>query len=636
MAPYLYRQLSSPGHELRLLTVAPGPRDSDIVCELRHVPLDPKPTYEALSYTWGDTNKRREIQIDGFRVSITVNLEVALRHFRLENKARILWVDAVCINQKDDKEKSEQVQIMREIFNSAHKVLAWTGEASYDSDEAMDLILEFWEFVSLLGHDDGEVLFRLNDWKEYQHGFDPSRKNWAALMRFCERPYWTRIWILQEISFFEDVNVSPWNDRCIVHCGQRSVTRHQCLEVFMALLRIAQWRIVFHEPYLTTWKNQILNGVEMPPAWGMMMLVGAINSASDNDLETRSLLTLMRETAALQATKAQDKIFGLLGLCVNSDRIILPDYTKSSVDIYVSLVKSFIERDCNLYCLLGNRRHVSSSAPSWIPDYIMPLDSGQSWSRTSSKFYKPGGDYECRAHVDTLNRLLTVQGVCVGRVQNLILFPDPNFFPGSKPSQIQTKPGYFLRILSFVFVGLRIVRLAIQHLWVYGQFLRLWWSARSFDENKHELMWRTLVMDIERPMLPVPPPVEDSKFPAPERYRDMYKVWAKVQKLSAKPRESTLSYLERCRQFTHEFTARVFECVINRCIFFTTCGQIGIGVMATRRDDVVCILFGSPLCFILRPCGSRFKLVGEAYVQGVMKGEFLDTDAVQVKDFVLC
>ena len=54
---------------------------------------------------------------------------------------KLLWVDAVCINQQDDMEKSEQVKMMRDIFSSAQKVLAWSGEASYDSDEAMDTLI---------------------------------------------------------------------------------------------------------------------------------------------------------------------------------------------------------------------------------------------------------------------------------------------------------------------------------------------------------------------------------------------------------------------------------------------------------------------------------------------------------------
>jgi len=159
MKSYLYHQLSLTNQEIRLLLVAPGPWGSDLVCELHHASLGLRPEYEALSYTWGDENKRRDIVIDDFRVSVTVNLEVALRHLRLESEPRVLWADAVCINQQDDNEKSKQVQLMLDIFASASKVLAWTGEASYDSDDAMDLISTFWRFLGKIRDDKFEDLF---------------------------------------------------------------------------------------------------------------------------------------------------------------------------------------------------------------------------------------------------------------------------------------------------------------------------------------------------------------------------------------------------------------------------------------------------------------------------------------------
>jgi len=78
---------------------------------------------------------------------------------RLESEPRVLWADAVCINQQDDNEKSKQVQLMLDIFASASKVLAWTGEASYDSDDAMDLISTFWRFLGKIRDDKFEDLF---------------------------------------------------------------------------------------------------------------------------------------------------------------------------------------------------------------------------------------------------------------------------------------------------------------------------------------------------------------------------------------------------------------------------------------------------------------------------------------------
>jgi hypothetical protein len=74
-------------------------------------------------------------------------------------------------------------------------------------------------------------------------------------------------------------------------------------------------------------------------------------------------MSLMHATGYLQATKSQDKIFGLYGLCNKRDRFVKPDYSRPAVEIYMELVESFIERDHNLHCLLGNRQFELGHSP---------------------------------------------------------------------------------------------------------------------------------------------------------------------------------------------------------------------------------------------------------------------------------
>jgi hypothetical protein len=67
--------------------------------------MDSLPEYEALSYSWGYPTHNDEIEIDGQHFPVTENLRLALQHLRRKNEARILWVDAICINQMDMYEK---------------------------------------------------------------------------------------------------------------------------------------------------------------------------------------------------------------------------------------------------------------------------------------------------------------------------------------------------------------------------------------------------------------------------------------------------------------------------------------------------------------------------------------------------
>ena len=116
--------------ETRLISLKPGKWDDPICCHLDVVSLGEKPEFEALSYTWGEkqaTNVRSRMRLNGQDFAIALNLETALRHLRSEANARVLWVDAICINQGDIEERNEQVSMMRDIYSSSQRVLIWLG-----------------------------------------------------------------------------------------------------------------------------------------------------------------------------------------------------------------------------------------------------------------------------------------------------------------------------------------------------------------------------------------------------------------------------------------------------------------------------------------------------------------------------
>ena len=83
--------------------------------------------YEALSYTWGDTSHLAAIKVDGCIYPVTSNLESALRALRDPEKAKVFWVDAICINQSDINEQGQQVRIMWDIYSSAERAVVWLG-----------------------------------------------------------------------------------------------------------------------------------------------------------------------------------------------------------------------------------------------------------------------------------------------------------------------------------------------------------------------------------------------------------------------------------------------------------------------------------------------------------------------------
>ncbi|KAF2270450.1 HET-domain-containing protein, partial [Lojkania enalia] len=112
--------------EIRLLYIENGTRDEPLVCSLRHHDLqDTSLRFEALSYRWGTEKSDSPLHCHGRGQRIQLSLDSALRRLRLQDRTRILWVDAICISQDDDTEKEHQIQLMRQIYKQASRVLIW-------------------------------------------------------------------------------------------------------------------------------------------------------------------------------------------------------------------------------------------------------------------------------------------------------------------------------------------------------------------------------------------------------------------------------------------------------------------------------------------------------------------------------
>ena len=140
-ASYRYEPLDSDKSSIRLIELLPGRWDEPIQCNLERSSLDVFPQYEALSYMWGDVLATTNIFLCGRTVRITKNLELALRYLRRVDSSRILWIDALCIDQTNITEKNQQVPEMWRIFSRAEKVIAWLGESDEHSDAAFDSVL---------------------------------------------------------------------------------------------------------------------------------------------------------------------------------------------------------------------------------------------------------------------------------------------------------------------------------------------------------------------------------------------------------------------------------------------------------------------------------------------------------------
>jgi hypothetical protein len=180
MSQYRYSPLSLGRDSIRLLRLLPHEDEkADIQCELFEYPLPNscKRThlYEPLSYVWGNPEEKLPIFLHKHRFDVTVNLYAALSRLRNHSAERILWIDAICIDQANQKEKEQQIQSMAKVYGRANRVVVWLGEASDDSDLALEEI-------------------RIASSEKSINSPDRERIQ-QAVLALLQRPWFRRIWV---------------------------------------------------------------------------------------------------------------------------------------------------------------------------------------------------------------------------------------------------------------------------------------------------------------------------------------------------------------------------------------------------------------------------------------------------------
>lgn len=217
MQEYRYSEHTPIRHGcIRLIKLLPGYRGTDLEANLEirwirqsrgsldeNAVKDPEP-YEALSYHWGHKDKATKFikilaQSQSYFIRIKPNLDCALRHLRDEREPRFFWVDALCINQADDDEKTVQILQMSLIYSRAKSVAVWLGEEEDGSAQAIKFIRK------CLNLDDFDSLV--------QDSF--ASQDWAALSELMRRPWFNRRWIIQEIALAKEATL---------YCGEDNVS----------------------------------------------------------------------------------------------------------------------------------------------------------------------------------------------------------------------------------------------------------------------------------------------------------------------------------------------------------------------------------------------------------------------------
>ncbi|KAH7394789.1 heterokaryon incompatibility protein-domain-containing protein [Pyrenochaeta sp. MPI-SDFR-AT-0127] len=189
MEPILYSPLRR--SESRLIHLHPGQWSDPISLTLQPFSLQPPelPFFEAVSYTWDDPMITTPVTCSGMTIQVMKSVENLLRRFRLAADTRLLWVDAMCINQEDLQERNDQVRAMDIIYQRASRVLIYLGEADDYSDSAMDAIAERKPSTSSIQK--------------------------MVLDFFEHRKWFSRVWVLQEVAL-ADCALAICGSKCVL------------------------------------------------------------------------------------------------------------------------------------------------------------------------------------------------------------------------------------------------------------------------------------------------------------------------------------------------------------------------------------------------------------------------------------
>jgi hypothetical protein len=182
MSSYTYPSVPLEVDNIRLLHLLPNKnKDADLQCKLHNYSLLKSGSgthlYEAISYVWGDADNLQPIYINKKKFSVKANLYAALLQLRDHSFIRIIWADAICINQGNLEERRQQVQIMAKIYSNAHRVIVWLGDETVEIKGALEDI-------------------RLAADEEYTEHSKKETKQ--TILKLLEQQWFQRIWVREQ------------------------------------------------------------------------------------------------------------------------------------------------------------------------------------------------------------------------------------------------------------------------------------------------------------------------------------------------------------------------------------------------------------------------------------------------------
>ncbi|KAK5108432.1 hypothetical protein LTR62_008319 [Meristemomyces frigidus] len=601
---FRYGPLKSSKTGIRLAQILPGTGNKGLAITLvdSFVTGPTKLPYDALSYTWGDASRSKSISCNGRRLAVTQTLLDALHRFRDATHTVTLWIDQICICQERVKERNQQVSIMGDIFKAAQKVIVWLGGDYDDSRAGMQLADQLRRIVGHPVHGTGLGPEHIDLYGLPRRG----HKKWKALSAILRRPWFWRSWVVQEVVLNPQVelvlgaNMLTWDELEMVVAlleGPLPEAWHMDQAISFSELPFSRInRIRLRHRELSNLRPSTATDVVLGAITGPELVAdpeSLLSSQHDNDPELLDLLLVSRE---LGASDPRDKVYALLGLGKHE---ITPDYASSPEDVFIEFAQHQIGAVTNLQATANivqeeldvdrmevrramvmfscaGRVNQKRKLPSWVPDWTTSLAS-------RPLIFGIGGGY--RAGGNTLGPV------------------DYDFDRG-------------LQLTGVLLDTVRSV----------GETL----LSLTSKEEPHEMIsrwWREArTIALKRIAFSPGSTAYTDAFEAMRRRLLLCKHGYYTGESSTTRRDSLLDDTETGTNSAGHSATQTLTLgpTRGRVMMATATGFLGLAPHGTREGDVVFIIRGADIPYVLRHAqDDAYVLIGETYMQGIMDGEAL-------------
>ena len=592
----IYTPLNAERREIRLLHLQGSSDPHDILdCSLEVVSLDAKPRYEAISYCWGEVPGSETIRLNGVKFEAPASAVKVLRQHRPLYSFRTFWIDALCINQANTKEKSSQVAMMDQIYTNAEKCLIWLGDANETAQavlRAIKIIVDEY-YPQLNNASDGFTKNAPDNFKynrEYMVTLftDCTARDFAA---FFKRPWFNRVWVQQEAilapaaELFWGRHEILWRDVC---CAQRWL--------------LSEWHS-FEEIF----------GMDRFP--GALGLGWVFAEEVRREMKTFPLNVLLHGTLYLEATDVRDKFYGILGLAEQPENTtefmdwFQVDYGKPSASVFTDATLSSFIRHSQLTLLqyVDGRHFGTRESDKAFPSWVFRLDGT---FKDQTRFLFNSDCFCCPLPLD-----LPMLAACADRPYVKL--------KGYKADGVS-------RILVEDATGSNVDELL-------GRMLDPGTRALAEHDRNKSASYLLDCLTTGR----------HTKFFASLATEECTQILAILNNTCTAVANGEVEV-----EVSSEMDEKLFDSLSilhtdarqvcrSRCLFLGSDGNIGLGHPSLRDDDCIAALAGSKYLCILRSYippqsdseysqereGSTYQFIGLAYVPGLMNGEIVKAKA---------